>query len=92
MASLFSSGRVVDAVLALMLIELFVLVLVRGRAGAMFRPLELMANFGAGAALLLALRFALRGSQWPPVALCLLLALCFHVWDLWSRRATRRAG
>jgi hypothetical protein len=91
MTSFFSSGRVVDAVLAFMLIELIALVLVRERGTPVFRPLDVMVNFGAGAALLLALRAALRSSGWQPVALWLLVALGFHVWDLWLRRPPRKA-
>jgi hypothetical protein len=90
MTSFFSSGRVVDAVLAFMLIELIALVLVRERGTAVFRPLDVMVNSGAGAALLLALRAALRGSAWQPVALWLLVALGFHVWDLWLRRPSHQ--
>ncbi len=90
MNSFFSSGRVVDAVLAFMLFELAALVLVRERGTAVFRPLDMMANCGAGAALLLALRAALRGSEWQAVALWLAVALGFHVWDLSLRRAVRR--
>jgi len=86
MSGFFSSGRVVDAVLAFMLVELVALVLVRRRGERLFRPRDVMVNFGAGAALLLALRAALRGSEWQPVALWLLVALGFHVWDLSLRR------
>ena len=80
----------VDAVLAFMLVELVVLMLVRERGTTLFRPLDVIVNCGAGAALLLALRAALRGSEWQQVALWLLIALGFHVWDLWLRRAARR--
>jgi len=89
MNGLFSSGRVVDAVLAFMLIELIALVFVRQRGASLFRPRDVMVNFGAGAALLLALRAALRGSGWQPVALWLLVGLGFHLWDLWLRRRPR---
>jgi hypothetical protein len=92
MTSFFSSGRVVDAVLAFMLIELVALVLVRERGARVFRPRDVVVNFGAGAALLLALRAALRGSQWQPVALWLLIALGFHVGDLWMRRRPQLQG
>ena len=56
----------------------------------MFRPLDVLVNFGAGAALPLSLRAALRGSEWQRIALWLAVALGFHVWDLWLRRAARR--
>lgn len=87
---LFANGRVVDAVLVLLLVELPVLALLRVRGRAVFRPLELVANAGAGAALLCALRAALRSSPWQQVSLCLLLALGFHVWDLCLRASARQ--
>jgi hypothetical protein len=90
MAGFFSSGRVVDAVLAFMLIELAALLLVRERGAALLRPLDVISNFGAGASLLLALRAALRGADWGQAALWLLIALGFHVWDLALRLAARR--
>jgi hypothetical protein len=92
MTSFFSSGRVVDVVLAFMLIELAALVLVRRRGAAVFRPLDVAVNSGAGASLLLALRAALRGSEWQPIALWLLSALGFHLWDLWLRRPSLKGG
>ena len=91
MASFFSSGRAVDAVLGFMLIELAALLLIRERGTAVFRPLDVIVSLGAGASLLLALRAALRGSEWRPVALWLLIALGFHVWDLALRHAGRRS-
>lgn len=91
MTNFFSSGRVVDGVLAFMLIELIVLVSIRKRGKALFRPLDIIVNCGAGAALLLALRAALRGSPWQTLPVWLLVALGFHVWDL-TRRAARRTG
>jgi hypothetical protein len=90
LASFFSSGRVVDAVLVFMLIELVVLASVRHRGAALFRPLDIAVNGGAGAALLLALRAALRNSQWQMISLWLLIALGFHLWDLALRAAAGR--
>ena len=88
----YSSGRVVDVVLAFMLVEVVALMLVRKRGATLFRPLDVLVNCGAGAALLLALRAALRGSQGEAIGLWLLMALGFHVWDLSLRRAASRAG
>jgi uncharacterized membrane-anchored protein len=86
----FSGGRVVDVALAFMLIELVALLIVRKCGATMLRPLDVMVNCGAGAALLLALRAALRSSGWHPVALWLVVALGFHLWDLSLRHAARR--
>jgi hypothetical protein len=40
--------------------------------------------------LLLALRAALRNSQWQMISLWLLIALGFHLWDLALRAAAGR--
>jgi hypothetical protein len=74
---LFASGRIVDAVLALTVLE-GLLLLWRGRA-------DLMATLLAGLALLAALRLALAGAAWPWLALALLAALAAHLADLARR-------
>jgi uncharacterized membrane protein len=89
--SFFRSGLVVDCILAFMVLEFMVLILVRIQGARLFRPLELMVSVGAGAALLLALRAALRGARWQGVAIWLLAALGLHVWDLGLRSSMRRA-
>jgi len=90
--SFFGSGRVVDCILGFMVLELIVLILVRNNGSPVFRPVALLVNVGAGAALLLALRSALCAEVWQRVALWLLIALGFHLWDLkirWSMLRTR---
>ncbi len=88
--SLFESGRIVDGILALMAVELTVLMALGKRGPARGRSLELAAGLGAGAALLLALRAALRGSGWPLIAMCLLAGLALHVCELAMRWAAFR--
>jgi len=89
---LFANGDVVLLLLAFMAIELIVLILVLNKLRTLVRPLELIVGVGAGAALMLALREALRESAWQRVALWLIVALGCHVWDLKLRLATRRTG
>ncbi len=92
MAGLFQGGLIVDLILGFMALETMGLILIRVRGVSVFRPLDLLVNGGAGAALLLALRGALRGNDWQGVAPWLLLALVFHLWDLrlrWSMHRTR---
>ena len=55
------------------------------RARTQLATLDLAAALGAGAALLLALRAALRAEPWPFTAFWLLVALGAHLVDL-SRR------
>lgn len=90
MVSLFANGDAVLLVLGFMVIELIVLILIRKKTPARLSVLELMVGVSAGAALLLALREALRESAWQRVAAWLIVALGCHMWDLKLRLATRR--
>lgn len=78
MEALFASGRVVDAVLALLLLEALALALWRARRAAM--P---WATLAAGAGLLLAWRLTLASASWAWVAAALAAAGVAHGWDLW---------
>lgn len=90
MDKLFASGDAALLVLGFMCVELMVLILVRKRFPVPVRPLDLVVGVSAGAALLLALREALRESGWQRVAAWLIVALGCHLWDLKLRLATRR--
>jgi len=85
MAALFASGRIVDAILALVALQFAALALYRWRTGKGLGPVDLFFNLGAGAALLLALRAGLRGAEWPWIACFLLLGLAAHLADLYRR-------
>lgn len=87
MAEWFADGRVIDGIIAFMLLELLIVILVRKRASLPFAV-----NLGAGAALLLALRAALCGLGWQRIALFLLLAFAFHLWELALFWSARRIG
>jgi hypothetical protein len=89
---LFANGDAVLWVLAFMCLELIVLILVRKQMRVALPPLELVVGVSAGAALLLALREALRHAPWPWIAAWLILALGCHLWDLKLRLATRRTS
>jgi len=85
--ALFTSGRVVDIALVLMVLEmvgLWMVARVRNRA---FPFADLAWNVAAGASLLLALRAALTGAGWPWLALFLTAALIAHIGDV-RRRLT----
>ena len=89
MAELFASGRVVDLILGLMLLEGLALAALWAWGGRGVPPLALWANLAAGATMLLALRLALTGASWVWVWLSLLVALLAHVADLgvrWTKR------
>ena len=79
MADLFASGRVVDCIAGLMLVEFIALAIVRATAGRGIKPAELGLSLGAGMALLFALRAALTGLEWQRVSVWLMAALLAHV-------------
>lgn len=85
MQSLFADGRIVDAILALMVLEALALAVYRRRTGRGVPLRPLLVNLGAGAALLLTLRAVMTGASMPVIAALLFLALVFHVADLAAR-------
>ena len=89
MAELFASGRVVDAILALMVVEAMLLIIVRKKTRRGIGSLDLFLSLAAGVALLLALRAALVGANWIQVAAWLLIAFPLHLWDLQRRWQAR---
>lgn len=88
MKELFASGRIVELILGLMLLEAVVLWMYHRRSGIGIRPLDLVLNLAAGALLLLALRAALVDPDPLATAPYLAVALLAHLADL-SRRWQR---
>ena len=84
MAALFASGRIVDAILALVALEAVALLVWRRMRGHGPSASALLVNLASGAALMLAVRAALTGAAWTVVALFLLglVALVAHGADL----------
>ncbi|MDZ4691334.1 hypothetical protein [Terricaulis sp.] len=79
------SGRAVDVVLLVIVIEFVVLVSLR--AGQRRRAaVDLFFALMPGAILLLAIRAALVGAEWPWVALLIAASFPFHLIDLMRRR------
>lgn len=92
MAELFASGRIVDAVIAIMALEALVLLGLRRRRGLGLAAADLLGNLAAGLFLLLALRAALLEAAWPWIAASLAAALPAHLYDLarrWRRQEQR---
>lgn len=85
MSGFFASGHVVDLILIVMAVEatwLFRLPERRTRAGLV----DVILGFGPGVCLLLALRAALVGADWPWVAVALTASFPLHLLDLRRRR------
>lgn len=85
MAALFESGRIVDLILGLMLLEALALVAWRRATGGGLPITGVLTNLAAGACLLLALRAALGGHGWELVGAWLGAGLGAHVADLRGR-------
>jgi hypothetical protein len=84
-SELFATGRIVDLILALMVLEataLWVLRRLSGRGPPLARWVPTLL---AGAFLLLALRLAMIQAAWQGIATALLLALLAHIADLLGR-------
>ncbi len=85
MADLFATGRIVDLILALMILETIVLAGYHHHTGRGVRVATLLTNMAAGACLLVALRAALAGAPWGAVAAALAVAFAMHAFDLRTR-------
>lgn len=85
MTAFFASGHAVDLVIAVMLVEAVIL-RVRRRGDGM----AIVLTFVPGLLILLGLRAALVGADWPLIALPLALSFPVHLVDLWSRGLLRR--
>jgi hypothetical protein len=84
-SELFPTGRVVDLILVLMVVEALALAVYRRRSGRGVPTVDLVVNLLAGGALLLALRAALTAAGWQWIAMWLAVALAAHGADLARR-------
>lgn len=92
MQALFDGGRVIDLILALMVVEAIVLAVLHRMTGRGIAPGRLWPNLLAGAFLMLALRASLAGASANVIGSWLFLGLLGHLADLalrWSRVAAR---
>jgi hypothetical protein len=85
MEALFQSGRIVDLIIGLMMIETAALIAYRSFSGRGIATAVLLANMAAGVCLLLALRAALTGTNWTWVAIAVAIALPLHLLDMRGR-------
>jgi hypothetical protein len=84
-ADLFTSGRVVDFILCVVVVEIAVLALFPRLRGAMSLT-DVALLIAPGVMLLLALRAALTGAPHTITAAILAAAFVFHLWDVIRRR------
>jgi uncharacterized membrane protein YjjB (DUF3815 family) len=92
---LVNSGRIVDIMLLVLVVETAILAVYRQRTRRGIPIASLVANFGAGGSIVLALRAVLADQPAAIIAACLVASLGFHVADLalrWSRGPARDAA
>jgi hypothetical protein len=82
MEELINSGKIVDLMLAFVVLEVAALLAYRYWTGRGIATIPLLSNVGAGVSLMVALRAQLTGDGWVAVAGFLLLSLVFHTVDL----------
>jgi len=84
-AELFSSGRAIDLILAVVALETLGLALWRRRTQRGLPLVDVLGQLSAGVFLLLAVRAALTGAPWPLTAVLLTASLPAHAFDLARR-------
>ena len=80
--SLITTGRIVDVMLAFVVLEIIILGLYRRATGNGIPMPKLLVNIGAGSSIMLALRAALTGADWKWIAVWLVCGLLFHSSDI----------
>jgi hypothetical protein len=90
LSELFTSGRVIDIILAAMALEAILLLLYRRRSGTGPTLAQTIANLMSGAMIMLAVRSALTDSSWKTTAVFLLSSFAAHIVDLKLRMGARR--
>lgn len=85
MADLFSTGRIVDLIVAIVIVEALLLSIYRWRTARGVEIVDLLNMLLPGLFLLLALRGALVGAHWIWIAGFLVLSLVTHLADLRRR-------
>lgn len=83
---LFTTGRIIDVILVLVVIEMLALSSWHRRTGRGPSLRAMMPNLLSGASLLGAVRLALIDAWWGWLAACLLAALVLHLADLAVRQ------
>ena len=90
MRDFVSSGHLVDLAMVLTLLELIGLVIYRRRTCRGIEASKLVIALASGLFLMLALRAALTGADWPWIALALSASWATHLLDLKNRWPRRR--
>lgn len=87
-AELFATGRIVDLIPALVVLEMLAVTILRWRTGHGIAVVDFISSLAPGVALLLAFRAQAGARDWTPAAAWLVVALVAHLADLvrrWKR-------
>lgn len=82
MEEFFTSGRAIDVILAVMVIEAILLIVYRTKTRSGPTVAQTVSNIASGAMIMLAVRSALTGAGWEQTAMFLLAAFVAHLVDL----------
>jgi hypothetical protein len=85
MAELFASGRIIDLILIMVVVEALLVWFYRRRTGRGLTLAAVAPTLTSGAMLMLALRAAIADLSWVWIALPLVLSLVAHLVDLVGR-------
>jgi hypothetical protein len=85
LGDLVASGRVVDLILALFVVEALLLFALHRSRGQGVPLADFLPGALGGACLLLALRAALTGAHWTAIVPWLLASFAAHLWDIKRR-------
>jgi hypothetical protein len=85
MTDWLSSGRLIDIVIVITLLEGAFLLALHRKTGRGVAPRDFVLNMASGLCLMLALRLALSGVGWQMTALCLMAAGSLHAMDIYRR-------
>jgi hypothetical protein len=90
MRELFSTGRILDLVLALVTVEIIIVIALQTRRRRYPIAPELLAHLVAAAGLLAAAHMVLSHTGWVSVGVCLVCALLGHILALRHRLVAPR--
>ena len=85
LSELILSGRIIDIVLGVLILELLFISILYRTKGKGIPPYPLIVNIGAGGSLALAIKAAVTDAGWQWIAAWLIASLVFHVLDISAR-------
>ncbi|MDJ0917420.1 MAG: hypothetical protein QNJ05_06605 [Woeseiaceae bacterium] len=85
LSELILSGRIIDIVLGVLILELLLISMLYRTKGKGVPPYPLLVNIGAGGSLALGIKASVTGADWQWIAVWLVASLVFHILDISAR-------